>query len=180
MNDYQKHQSQEIEYQEAAQKVQKLKISGFVLQLGAWGVVSILKYLQVQHLALSTTVLFGILLLSRIRNFTLRHGLDQNMSRLIFAGVKAEKQNPRLGDFFHKILKKFGFLRIVLQRSLLDLGALYFFSLSMSRLILDMSPNFEIKWIFYPLLALLGFFFVDLYCKPFKGLASKKGEAFES
>lgn len=177
MNTHQKHQLLINEYQESAQTVQRFKMYGIAFQIGVWVLLFCLKILHVEHLYGYAALIFGLLLLMRIRDFKLRRALDLNMTRATLEGLKLEKQNPRLGDFFHAALENFGIFRVMLQRALLDVGVLCFFGFALFRLILDMNRDFTIsRGVAYPILGLLGFFIGDLYYKPLKDLVDAKRE----
>lgn len=181
MNSHQKHQTLVNEYQESAQTVQRFKMYGIAFQIGVWVLLFCLKTLHVGHLYGYATIIFGLLLLMRVRDFKLRRALDLNMTRATLEGLKLEKQNPRLGDFFQDALKNFGIFRVMLQRALLDVGVLCFFGFALFRLILDINPDFTIsRGVAYPILGFLGFFIGDLYYKPLKALVDAKREVFSN
>lgn len=179
MNTHQKHQSLVSEFNESSQGIQRYKKYAIVFQVGTWSILGILKYLQVQHLYLIAAILFGLLLLTRIIDFKVRRRLDQNMTRITLEGLKLEKQIR--DSFFQDSLRNFGLLRVMLQRSLFDLSALWFFGLAMFRLITEMYPDLSInRGILYPVVGLLGFFVSDLYYKPLKPLVSARQEALSN
>ncbi len=176
MNAYQKHQSLVNEYQVLVQKIKKSRMLAFVFPIGVWSVLSWLKYLQVGQFYLISTILFGLLLLMRIRDFKHRRWLDQNMTRLTLEGLELEKHTRGL-NFFQNSLDEFGIMRVMLQRALLDIGTLFFFCLATFRLILSVNSEFSIsRGIIFPLVGLLGFFMSDLYYEPLKPLADAKRE----
>jgi hypothetical protein len=177
MNTDQKHESLVIEYQESTQTVGGFKKYDFAFQVGIWTILFCLKHFEIQHLYLYAAISFGLLLLSRVRDFKLRRDLDEKMTMITLEGIKLEKQNPRLESFFQPALRNFGIIRVLLQRSLFDLGALTFFALAVIKLILETHPNFMLDTrVMYPVLSLLGFFLSQLYTRPFKPLAQVKKE----
>ena len=125
--------------------------------------------------------LFGVFLLSRVRDFSLRRNLDIRMSQVTLEGFTLEKNNPRLEAFFHQTLEQFGIIRIFILRAMFDVMALYFFASSAYRLCLDYNPELAISIkTFYPAIGLLGFFLSDLYYKPLKSMMRAKQESFSS
>jgi hypothetical protein len=172
------HQLLMNKHQALTQIIDKLKRSAYVSQICVWSILLFLKYLHIEQLNLVATILFALLLLSQMKNFNLRRKLDQDMTHITLEGIALEKHNPRLESFFHDVLRDFGIFRIMLQRALLDLGILFFFSFSVLQLILEMKPDFEINsWLLYPLVGILGFFFGDLYYEPLKPLVNAKRES---
>lgn len=171
------HQSLVNDYQELAQTVQRFRMYAFSFQAGIWIILFCLKYLQVQHLNLIATILFGLFLATRVRDFNLRRNLDVRMTQITLEGIMLEQKNPRLETFFHEVLQQFGIIRVMVLRAIVDVIALFFFCGAVYQMILDFNPTVEINIkTFYPVLAVLGFFMSNLYYKPLKALMKAKQE----
>ena len=181
MNAHQNHQSFVSEYQESAQTVQRFRMYAFAFQAGIWAILFCLRNLHVQQTNLIAVILFGIFLLSRVRDFSLRRNLDARMSQITLEGLNLEQRNPRLGDFFQGVLDQFGMIRTLLLRAIFDFMALYFFTNAAYRLTLDYNLSLAMNMkTFYPALGIIGFFLSDLYYKPLKALVKAKQGAFSS
>lgn len=174
MTTYQEHQSLVNEHQEAAQTIQRSRMHAFAFQAGIWILLFCLKGMHAQQTNLIATMLFGLFLASRLKNFTARRNLDIRMTQITLEGLKLENKNY-LGNFFHDVLQQFGIIRIMLQRAIFDLMALYFFANAAYHLTLDYNPSLALNLeTYYPALGILGFFFGDLYYKPLKPLMEAK------
>lgn len=181
MNAPQIHLSLVDEYQKSAQTVQRLRGYAFVLQAIIWALLFCLKSLHIQQVNLIAAILFGIFLLSRIRDFNFRRNLDIRMTQITLEGIKLEQNNPKLEIFFLQVLKQFGIIRIMILRAMFDIMAVYFFASSVYQLYLDYNPSLSINiQTFYPAFGLLGFFVSDLYYKPLKSMIRVKQEAFSN
>ncbi len=178
MNIHQKHQDLINEYIELGKKVARFEMYGFSMQVIVTVLLFSLKGLHVNHLYTYSAILFGLILLWRIRDFKLRRALDTNMSRIALDGRKLERQNPRLEGFFQTVLRNFNIIQVMFKRLLLDMGTLCFFAFAIFRLILDANPDFTMsRGVVYPLIGILGFFLGDLYYKPLKPLTIAKQES---
>lgn len=181
MNAHQTHQTLASEYQESAQTVRRFRMYAFIFQAGIWAFLFCLRNLHIQQVNLIATILYGVFLLSRFRDFNLRRNLDIRMTQVTLEGSQLEQRNPRLEGFFHQVLGQFGIIRIMILRAMFDLMALYFFASAAYRLALDYNPSLALNMkIYYPTLGVLGFFLSDLYYKPLKALMKAKQEAFSS
>lgn len=173
MNDTQKHYLLVNEYKEADQTVRKLRMQGFAFQAILFAILLFIKFLSKHTLPLATTFAFGVFLLSRLKSFNFRRNLDIKMSKLTVEGLQLEQSNPRFDPFFLEILRKFGILRTIVLRAMLDIVALYFFSYAIYNLVLNYQPDFVLRISnYYPIIGILGFFLGDLYYKPFTPLLS--------
>lgn len=181
MNANQKHDALVNEYTESAQTVRRFRMYAFAFQAIIWVLLFCLRSMHVQQVDLIAVILFGIFLLSRVRDFNLRRNLDIRMSQITLEGFKLERSNPRLETFFHQVLEQFGLIRIFILRAMFDVMALYFFVSSVYRLCLDHNPDLALSIkTFYPAIGLLGFFLGDLYYKPLKSVMRAKQEAFSN
>ena len=159
MNAHQKHDALVNEYTESAQTVRRFRMYAFAFQGGIWVLLFCLRNLHVEQVNLIATILFGIFLLSRVRDFNLRRNLDIRMTQITLEGFKLERNNSRLETFFHQTLEQFGIIRIIILRAMFDMAALYFFASSVYRLCLDYNPDLALSIkTFYPAFGLLGFF----------------------
>lgn len=181
MNAHQKHDVLVNEYTESAQTVRRFRMYAFAFQAVIWVLLFCLRNLHVPHVNLIAAVLFGIFLLTRVRDFNLRRNLDIRMSQVTLEGFELERSNQRLETFFHQVLEQFGIIRIIILRAMFDIAALYLFASSVYRLCLDYNPDLALSIkTFYPAFGLLGFFLSDLYYKPLKSVMRAKQEAFSS
>jgi len=181
MNIHRNHQDLINEYKKSEETVVRFEMYGFAIQLLVTVLLFSLKGLHVKHLYTYSAILFGLVLLWRMRDFKLRRALDMTMSRMVLDGITLEKQNSRIDVFFQAVLKNFNIFRVLLKRFLLDMGALCFFGLAIFRLTLDANPDFTIsRGLVYPLIGIFGFFMGDLYYKPLKPLAIAKHESFST
>ena len=185
MNANQSHQSLVREYQESAKTVLRFRRYAFAFQAGIWLVLFCLRSLHVHNVNLIAVILFGVFLLSRIRNFHFRRNLDVRMTQITLEGLKLEQINLRRESFFQEVLRQFGIIRIMLLRSVVDLMALYFFVIAAYHLTLDYNPslatNIELFYkIFYPALGIVGLLLSYLYYKPLKALIKTKKEVFST
>jgi len=181
MNTHQNHDALVNQYQESAQTVRRFRAYAFAFQMGIWVLLFCLRSLHVEQVNLIAVILFGVFLLSRVRDFNLRRNLDVGMTQITLEGLKLERGNPRLETFFHQVLEQFVIVRVLILRAIFDLMALYFFVSAAYRLALDYNPDLAMNIkSFYPALGLLGFFLSDLYYKPLKVLIKAKQEAFSA
>jgi len=181
MNAHQKHDDLVNKYAESAQMVRRFRMHAFVFQAIIWVLLFCLRHLQIPNVNWIAAVLFGVFLLSRVRDFKLRRNLDIRMSQVTLEGFKLERNNPRLETFFHQTLEQFGIIRIIILRAMFDVAALYFFASSVYRLCLDYNPHLALSIkTFYPAFGLLGFFLSDLYYKPLKSVMRAKQEVLSS
>ncbi|NNM43521.1 MAG: hypothetical protein HKM07_04195 [Chlamydiae bacterium] len=153
-------------------------------QLGIWLVLFCLRSLHVQNINLIAVILFGVFLLSRIRNFNFRRNLDVRMTQITLEGLKLEQRNLRRESFFQEVLRQFGIIKIMLLRCVVDLMALYFFVIAAYHLTLDYNPILaaDIEHFyktFYPALGIIGFLVGGLYYNPLKAFIKAKKGVFQ-
>ena len=176
------HHSLLDEHAEATKQYLKFRGTSTILLTVILSAIVLLMRAEVKNLHLFAIILLTTLLFSRIRGFFFARAHDQEGALRILDGVKLERNNPHLEDFFHQCLKKYGLLGVILtlvRRAVPDILALLFFGIALSGLIHEIYPNFSFSLKpTYPILAILGYFIGDLYYKPLAPLMHAQREVF--
>lgn len=179
MNTYQKHQSLVNNYKERTELVKKLGIAGMLLQAGIIGFIIGWKHIPIDHYEIAAPFLFSLSLYFLIKDFLTFHKIDVNVNQIIIEGVGIEKKNTNLGSFFHEILRDFNLVRILIQRTLVNLVAFWCIGYWIYQFIIELIPNFVVgQGAFNLLIAVFSAFSCAFYYESFKSLTNIKAQVF--
>ncbi len=178
MNNSQSYESLVVKYKETAQFLKKLELSGGIMQVSIFVFMKGWKYLEIPFYELGGMVLFSWALYLVLNDYLTFLRIEKMIAQVILDGRELEKKNTRIGNFFHQIFVKFDLVRILSQRSFMNLvtfGGLGYF---LSQFIADLNPSLAIS---YRLLAVISGILTIIACKFYydalKSLADSKTQA---
>lgn len=179
MSSQQNYQTLVADYNKGVQFVKKLGLAGGMMQFSIFLIVNSWKHVGIPYYKFGAPLLFSWAVYSFTKDFVSFLNIEKNMSRVIRDGIQLEKQSTSLGDFFHEVLQNFHFVRILVQRSLLNLAAIGCFGYLLSQILAELSPTVlisyeRIAWI----TAVLTAFTCTIYYNALKSLAQVKAQIF--
>ncbi len=179
MTNRQSYQSLTDTYKSGTQVANKLGLYGGFMQAGILGVACSWKHVVTGYYEIAFPALTLLSFYFLIKDFTTLLRIEKNLTNMVIDGVELEKKTPKLGRFLHDILKDFNLARTLIQRSFVNILALFGLSYLIYQFISDLTPNLEVH---YVLLGSVSVFFsvlaAKLYYDVLKELSITKAHVF--
>jgi hypothetical protein len=145
MTSCQSYKSLVEKYKEAAQLMKKLGLSGGMIQFSILLFINGWKHLEIPYYKLVGLILFSWVIYSFLKDFLTFLKFEKKIAQMILDGVELEKRNTSFGNFFHEVLRDFNLVKVLSQRSLVNLVAVGCFGYFLSQFIADLNPSFAIS-----------------------------------
>jgi len=146
MNKQNCYQALVDDYNELMQFGKKLGLVGGTIQLSLMLFLNAWKHIEIPHYKVGAPLLFLWCLYQLAKDFFTFLKVDSYGSQLILKGISLENKNTSLGKHFHEVLENFNFIKILLQRSLVNFLAFGCFGYFLSQFISDFMPDFVVRY----------------------------------
>ncbi|MBP7074556.1 MAG: hypothetical protein KBA81_04135 [Rhabdochlamydiaceae bacterium] len=145
MSNHQNYQTLMDNYKTGVQFVKKLGLTSGIMQFSIIVFINGWKHLEIPYYKFAGLILFSWAIYSFIKDFWTFLRIEKSCAQLILDGVESEKRNKNFGNFFHEVLQNFKLVKVLLQRSLVNLVAFGCFGYFLSQYIVDLNPDFVIS-----------------------------------
>lgn len=133
------------DYRELLQFGRKLGLAGGIMQFSILIVVNAWKHLEMPYYKLAAPLLFAWCFYQFAKDFFTFLKVDRYGAQIISDGISLEKKNTSLGKFFHEVLDDFNLVKILSQRSLVNLLAFGCLGYFLSQFIVELNPGLVIS-----------------------------------
>ncbi len=162
MSKHKNYQTLVTDYKELLQFGRKLGLVGGIIQFSILIFINAWKHMEIPYFKVAAPILFALCLYLFAKDFSTFLKVDKYGAHLISDGFSLEKKNASFGKFFHEILEDFNLVKILLQRSLVNLIAFGCLGYLLSQFVVELNSELVIS---HRLLVLISIVLTIIGCK---------------
>lgn len=133
------------DYKQLLQFGRKLGLLGGITQFSILIFINASKHLEIPYYKFVAAILFSWCLYQFVKDFFTFLKVDRYRAQIISDGISLEKKNSSLGKFFHEVLDDFNFIKILSQRSLVNLIAFWCLGYFLSQFVVELNPSLVVS-----------------------------------
>ena len=145
MSKQKNYQTLVADYKELLRFGRKLGSAGGIMQFSILIFVTAWKHLEIPYFKVAAPILFAWCLYQFAKDFFTFLKVDRYGAQLISDGILLEKKDVSSRKFFHEVLENFNLMKILSQRTLINLLAFGCLGYFFSQFIIELNPDLVIS-----------------------------------